>query len=84
MLALVGTVMLRSASGKVLLRDGDGVLGTHRHAARAAARVAGAVLVRCARRRPVAVSPHSNNQRLTAHPAVAPARVLSRHPLRVL
>jgi hypothetical protein len=29
MLALVGTVMLRSASGKVLLRDGDGVLGTH-------------------------------------------------------
>ena len=32
----------------------------------AAARAAGAVLVRCARRRPVAVSPHSNNQRLTA------------------
>jgi hypothetical protein len=30
MLALVGTVMLRSASEKVLLRDGDGVLGTHR------------------------------------------------------
>ena len=50
----------------------------------AAARAAGAVLVRCARRRSVAVSPHSNNQRLTAHPAVAPARVLSRHPPRVL
>ena len=30
MLALVGTVMSRSASGNVLLRDGDGVLGTHR------------------------------------------------------
>jgi hypothetical protein len=30
MLALVGTVMLRSVSGKVLLRDGDGILGTHR------------------------------------------------------
>jgi hypothetical protein len=29
MLALVGTVMLRSAFGKVLLREGDGVLGTH-------------------------------------------------------
>ena len=29
MLALVGTVMSRSASGNVLLRDGDGVLGTH-------------------------------------------------------
>jgi hypothetical protein len=29
MLALVGTVMLRSVSGKVLLRDGDGILGTH-------------------------------------------------------
>jgi hypothetical protein len=29
MLARVATVMLRSASGKVLLRDGDGVLGTH-------------------------------------------------------
>ena len=29
MLALVGTVMLRSASEKVLLRAGDGVLGTH-------------------------------------------------------
>jgi hypothetical protein len=28
--ALVGTVMSRSASGNVLLRDGDGVLGTHR------------------------------------------------------
>ena len=33
MLALVGTVMSRSASGNVLLRDGDGVLGTHRPAA---------------------------------------------------
>jgi hypothetical protein len=33
MLALVGTVMLRSAFGKVLLREGDGVLGTHRVAA---------------------------------------------------
>src|SRR4051794_8149955 len=30
MLALVGTVMSRSASGNVLLRDGDDVLGTHR------------------------------------------------------
>jgi ArsR family transcriptional regulator, arsenate/arsenite/antimonite-responsive transcriptional repressor len=30
MLALVGTVLSRSASGNVLLRDGDGVLGTHR------------------------------------------------------
>jgi hypothetical protein len=30
MLALVRTVMLRSASEKMLLRDGDGVLGTHR------------------------------------------------------
>jgi hypothetical protein len=30
MLALVGTVLLRSASQKVLLRDGDKVLGTHR------------------------------------------------------
>jgi hypothetical protein len=30
MLALVGTVMSRSPSGNVLLRDGDGVLGTHR------------------------------------------------------
>ena len=29
MLALVGTVISRSASGNVLLRDGDGVLGTH-------------------------------------------------------
>src|SRR6478609_1232425 len=29
MLALVGTVMLRSPSGNVLLRDGDRVLGTH-------------------------------------------------------
>jgi hypothetical protein len=29
MLALVGMVMLRSGFGKVLLRDGDGVLGTH-------------------------------------------------------
>jgi len=29
MLALVGTVMSRSPSGNVLLRDGDGVLGTH-------------------------------------------------------
>jgi hypothetical protein len=29
MLALVGTVMSRSASRKVLLRDGDEVLGTH-------------------------------------------------------
>ena len=29
MLALVGTVLSRSASGNVLLRDGDGVLGTH-------------------------------------------------------
>jgi hypothetical protein len=29
MLALVGTGMSRSASGNVLLRDGDGVLGTH-------------------------------------------------------
>jgi hypothetical protein len=29
MLALVGTVMLRSASRTVLLRDGDRVLGTH-------------------------------------------------------
>jgi hypothetical protein len=29
MLALVGMVMLRSAFGKVLLRDGDRVLGTH-------------------------------------------------------
>jgi NAD(P)-dependent dehydrogenase (short-subunit alcohol dehydrogenase family) len=33
MLALVGTVLSRSASGNVLLRDGDGVLGTHRRAA---------------------------------------------------
>ena len=30
MLALVGTVMSRSHSGNVLLRDGDGVLGTHK------------------------------------------------------
>jgi hypothetical protein len=30
MLALVGTVVLRSASGKVLLRDGEPVVGTHR------------------------------------------------------
>jgi hypothetical protein len=30
MLGLVGTVMLRLASRKVLLRDGDKVLGTHR------------------------------------------------------
>jgi hypothetical protein len=30
MLALVGTVMSRSPSGNVLLRYGDGVLGTHR------------------------------------------------------
>ena len=30
MLAFVGTVVLRLASGKVLLRDGDGVLGTHK------------------------------------------------------
>ena len=30
MLALVGTVMSRSSSGNVLLRDRDGVLGTHR------------------------------------------------------
>jgi hypothetical protein len=30
MLALVETVMLRLASQKVLLRDGDKVLGTHR------------------------------------------------------
>ncbi len=30
MLALVGTVMSRSPSGNVLLRDGDGVIGTHR------------------------------------------------------
>jgi hypothetical protein len=30
MLALVGTVISRSASGSVLLRDGDKVLGTHR------------------------------------------------------
>jgi hypothetical protein len=29
-LALVGTVMSRSASRKVLLRDGDGILGTYR------------------------------------------------------
>ena len=29
MVAFVGTVVLRLASGKVLLRDGDGVLGTH-------------------------------------------------------
>ena len=29
MLALVGTVMSRSPSGNVLLRNGDGVLGTH-------------------------------------------------------
>jgi hypothetical protein len=29
MLALVGTVMSRSSSGNVLLRDRDGVLGTH-------------------------------------------------------
>jgi hypothetical protein len=29
MLALVGTVMSRSPSGNLLLRDGDGVLGTH-------------------------------------------------------
>ena len=34
MLALVGTVMSRSASGNVLLRDGDGVLGTHMTAGR--------------------------------------------------
>jgi hypothetical protein len=32
MLALVGAVMLRSASEKVLLRDGDGVLDTHKGA----------------------------------------------------
>jgi hypothetical protein len=30
MLALVGTVMSRSPSGNVLLRDGEGVLGPHR------------------------------------------------------
>jgi hypothetical protein len=30
MLALVGMVMSRSASGNVLLKDGDGVLGTYR------------------------------------------------------
>jgi hypothetical protein len=30
MLALVGTVMSRSPSGNVLLRYGDGVLGTHK------------------------------------------------------
>jgi hypothetical protein len=30
MLALVGTAMLRSASGNLLLSDSDGVLGTHR------------------------------------------------------
>jgi len=30
MVAFVGTVVLRLASGKVLLRDGDGVLGTHK------------------------------------------------------
>jgi hypothetical protein len=30
MLALVGTVMSRSPSGNVLLRDGDRVLGTHK------------------------------------------------------
>ena len=30
MLALVGTVMLRSASGELLLSEGDRVLGTHR------------------------------------------------------
>jgi len=30
MLALVGTVLSRSASRKVLFTDGDGVLGTHR------------------------------------------------------
>jgi hypothetical protein len=30
MLTLVETVMSRSPSGNVLLRDGDGVLGTHR------------------------------------------------------
>ena len=30
MLALVGTVILRPASRKVLLRDGHGILGTHR------------------------------------------------------
>jgi hypothetical protein len=29
MLALVETVLLRSVSGKVLLRDGDGILGPH-------------------------------------------------------
>ena len=29
MLALVGTVMSRSPFGNVLLRGGDGVLGTH-------------------------------------------------------
>jgi hypothetical protein len=29
MLALVGTVMSRSPSGNVLLRFGDGLLGTH-------------------------------------------------------
>jgi len=29
MLALVATVMLRLASQKVLIRDGDTVLGTH-------------------------------------------------------
>jgi hypothetical protein len=39
MLALVGTVMLRSASGNVLLRDGDGVLGTHRPTAATILRV---------------------------------------------
>jgi putative transposase len=37
MLALVGTVMLRSASGELLLRDGDRVLGTHRQFLRAQA-----------------------------------------------
>jgi hypothetical protein len=30
MLALVRTVMSRSPSGNLLLRDGDGLLGTHR------------------------------------------------------
>jgi hypothetical protein len=30
MLALVGTVISRSPSGNVLLRDGDRILGTHR------------------------------------------------------
>jgi hypothetical protein len=34
MLVLVGTVMLRLASWKVLLRGGDKVLGTHRRCQR--------------------------------------------------